>query len=688
MGQVKAVDAVLLDLLKKSTQFVVPIYQRVYSWNYTECRRLWDDVVYAGGHDTMGAHFTGSIVYVERDEGTKTSAEPDLLIDGQQRVTTVLLLLAALAARLDALPEGQREPVEGFSPAKIRNRYLTNSDEDGDRYYKLILSKSDRGALNAIIGGTPASSGSRVVDNYEYLQSLLTQPDTSLEQVCLGLKKLVVVDVKLTRGSDNPQLVFETMNSTGKRLTQADLIRNFVLMDLAASEQNKLYEGYWSKMEEAFQRVNEARFDEFVRHYLTLKTGQIPRRDDIYDAFKEYAEAVESTGLPREQLVIDLYRYAMRFSKMALGNEPDRALHRRFRDLELLRATVVYPFLLRVYADYEDHVLTSDDVVQILDMVTAYIFRRAVCQIPTNSLNKTFAGLASAIDTSDYELSIAARFALLAGYTRFPGDDEFTAALTTGDLYHFKRAAYMLRNLENEGRKEPVSTADFTIEHILPQNENLSAEWRHELGPDWKAIQERYLHTLGNLTLTGYNPEYSDRPFKQKRDMAGGFKESPLHLNQGLGQLEAWGPEQIEQRASRLAHACVKLWRRPAVPSEALARYRARSQSRQGFDWSLTHRILEQVFPGTWTSYYHLAEAVGTSAQAIANHVSKCPVCTAPYRVLRWDGRIADGFAWSDPNDTRDPKEVLEAEGVQFTHGVADPEQKLDTEDLLGLVED
>lgn len=232
MVQVKAVDAVLLDLLKKSTQFVVPIYQRVYSWSHTECRRLWDDVVYAGGHDAMGAHFTGSIVYVERDEGTKTSAEPDLLIDGQQRVTTVLLLLAALAARLEALPEGQREPAEGFSPAKIRNRYLTNSDEDDDRYYKLILSKSDRDALKAIINGSPAGSGSRVVDNYEYLQSLLTQPDTSLEQVCLGLKKLVVVDVKLTRGSDNPQLVFETMNSTGKRLTQADLIRNFVLMDL------------------------------------------------------------------------------------------------------------------------------------------------------------------------------------------------------------------------------------------------------------------------------------------------------------------------------------------------------------------------------------------------------------------------------------------------------------------------
>lgn len=369
----KADDAVLLDLLKKSTQFVVPIYQRVYSWGYAECQRLWDDVVYAGSHDAMGSHFTGSIVYVERDEGTRTSAEPDLLIDGQQRVTTVLLLLAALAAHLETLPESQREPVEGFSPNKIRNRYLTNSDEDGDRYYKLILSKSDRETLKSIINQTPVlGSRSRVIENYKYLQDLLRGSATDLEHVCLGLKKLVVVDVKLTRGSDNPQLVFETMNSTGKRLTQADLIRNFVLMDLAPSVQNRLYEGYWSKMEEVFSGANEARFDEFVKHFLTLKMGSIPRVDDIYDAFKCYAEETSVAGVTREQLVEDLYDYTMRFQTMALGGERNAQLSSRFRDLESLKATVVYPLLLRVYSDYQSGMLNVVDVVKILDMVTAY----------------------------------------------------------------------------------------------------------------------------------------------------------------------------------------------------------------------------------------------------------------------------------------------------------------------------
>ncbi|CRH63321.1 Uncharacterized conserved protein [Chlamydia trachomatis] len=400
---------------------MVPIYQRVYSWGDAECRRLWDDVAYAGAHDDLKTHFTGSIVYVERDEGTRTSAEPDLLIDGQQRVTTVLLILAALLERLESLPEDQREPVEGFSPAKIKNRYLMNSDEDGDRRFKLILSKSDRDALKNIILGEPiGESGSRVVRNYELLRGLMALPGTDIEQVCLGLRKLVIVDVKLVRGEDNPQKVFETMNSTGKRLAQADLIRNFVLMDLPPSEQTRLFEGYWSKMENLFSGANEIRFDEFVRHYLTLKTGAIPRRDDVYDAFKMHAEAIGSTGQTRAELVKDLHAYAVRFAAMAFGTEVDRGLRRRFSDLEALKATVTYPFLLRVYADYDAQLIGAADVEKILDIVISYVFRRAVCRIPTNSLNKTFAGLGSAIDPTDYVASIAARFLVLSGARRVP----------------------------------------------------------------------------------------------------------------------------------------------------------------------------------------------------------------------------------------------------------------------------
>ncbi|MFC6706187.1 DUF262 domain-containing protein [Flexivirga alba] len=685
----KAVDANLLNLLKKSTQFVVPIYQRVYSWQSEECDRLWSDVLHAGGHDGLGAHFTGSIVYVARGEGTRTSTEPDLIIDGQQRVTTVMLLLAALAARLDELPEGDQEPVEGFSPRKIRGLYLTNEYEEGDRFFKLILSKSDKEALKSIVSGAPlpTTERSRVVANYERLLTSLQDPGVDLVQVCLGLKKLIVVDVSLTRGFDDPQLVFETMNSTGKRLSQADLIRNFVLMDLPPTQQTRLYEDYWFPMEQRFA-TNEALFDEFVRHYLTLKTGAIPRLDDIYDAFKDYAGREARIGTPRDDVVKDLAKYATWFAAMALGQEDDPVLHGKFNELEQLRASVVYPFMLRVYSDYVKNLIGREEVSSLASIVTSYIVRRAVCQIPTNSHNKTFAGLAASIDSTNYVNSIIARFLLMPTYTRFPTDTEFLESLTEVDIYRFARASYLFRKLENDGRKEPVSTAEYTIEHIMPQNPNLSEAWQKDLGINWKEVQEIHLHRLGNLTLTGYNPEYSDRPFAEKRDMTGGFRDSPLRLNEGLARLHAWSEDEIRARGERLAAKAASIWKRPELQAEVLDCYRERFAERSGFNWSQLHEILSRTSAGTWTSYFHMAEAIGTSPQAVANHVARCTRCTNAYRVMTWDGRIASGFAWTDPSDTRDPHDVLAAEGLTFTDGIADPEQKLDTEDLIALGEE
>ncbi len=249
MAVVKAVDANLLDLLKKATQFVVPIYQRVYSWDLSECEQLWKDIVRAGSSDGIGAHFTGSIVYIEKDQGNIAQAEPALIIDGQQRTTTVTLLLAAIAAHLDGLPVEEQEPVDGFAPRKIRGLWLTNEYESGDKFFKLILSQSDKEALKAVVRNDPLPSenSSRVITNYQYLVAKLKDPKSNLAAVCMGISKLVVVDVHLARGVDNPQLVFEAMNSTGKKLSQADLIRNFVLMDLEPSHQTHLYEGYCSR---------------------------------------------------------------------------------------------------------------------------------------------------------------------------------------------------------------------------------------------------------------------------------------------------------------------------------------------------------------------------------------------------------------------------------------------------------
>ncbi|RDH11541.1 DUF262 and DUF1524 domain-containing protein [Tsukamurella pulmonis] len=571
----KAVDSHLLTLLKASTQFIVPIYQRVYSWQEQECAQLWADVVRAGATAALGSHFTGSIVYVAKDQSANTSADPDLLIDGQQRVTTVTLLLAALAEKLDERPEAEREPWDGFSPRKIRNRYLLNDDEDGERQFKLILSQSDRDALKAILlGAEPARDEvTRVIENHAYFRQRLEDPDLDLAVVCRGLDKLVVVDVKLERGVDNPQLVFEAMNSTGKKLSQADLIRNFVLMDMPPRRQEALYTSEWRPMELEFAGASEGQFDEFVRHYLTIKTGDIPRLGDIYDAFKEHAGARLGAGEGIDSLVVELRKYARRYCAMTQGRESDAGLRQAFQDLDQIKADVVYPFLLEVYTDYELGTLSQQDFLTIVRLVTSYVFRRAVCRIPTNSLNKTFAGFGAAVRKDRYVDSVKAHFLGLRSYRRYPSDDEFRAALTTTDLYNFRRRSYFFRELENHGRKERVTIEDYTIEHIMPQNEDLSAQWRTALGDSWREVQQQFLHTLGNLTLTGYNSEYSDHPFATKRDMEGGFKDSPLRLNKGLGRVESWNAREIENRASRLAHEAVSIWTMPSLPDEVLAEF-------------------------------------------------------------------------------------------------------------------
>ncbi|MCW2899284.1 MAG: hypothetical protein JWO67_1549 [Streptosporangiaceae bacterium] len=571
----KAVDSHLLTLLKASSQFIVPIYQRLYSWQSPECEQLWSDIVRAGSNDKLGAHFTGSIVYVARDQSTNTSAEPDLIIDGQQRVTTVTLLLIALASRLEASPEDQREPWDGFSPRKIRNRYLLNDDEEGDRQFKLTLSQGDKDALFALLqGAQPASDATtRVLDNYHFFQRKLADPKLDLAVVCKGLDKLVVVDVKLERGVDNPQLVFEAMNSTGKKLSQADLIRNYVLMDLPTKEQTKLYTAYWRPMELEFSNASESQFDEFVRHFLTIKTNEIPRLGDIYEAFKTHATQVAASGEDIQSLVVELREYARRYCAMALGRESDPKLQRAFKDLDQIKADVVYPFLLECYSDYELGTITRDELHEIVQLVTSYIFRRAVCRIPTNSLNTTFATFRTALRKDRYVDSVKAHFLAMKSYRTFPTDAEFRDALTTSDLYNFRRRSYFLRVLENFGRKEYVTVEDYTIEHILPQNENLSPEWQKALGHDWQEVQRKYLHTLGNLTLTGYNSEYSDHPFTIKRDMDGGFASSPLRLNKGLGQLGAWTVDEIEKRAARLATEAIAIWARPTLPDDVVAEF-------------------------------------------------------------------------------------------------------------------
>lgn len=572
----KATEAKFLEFLKKSPQFVIPIYQRTYSWTERECRQLWDDIMRTGSNEAISAHFVGSIVYIEKGLYQVSSASL-LVIDGQQRLTTVTLLIAALANALDKLAEGQREPVDGFSPRKLRNYYLLNPEEEGERRYKLILSQTDRGSLIAIAGNSkqPRDPSLRVKENFALFESWIAGCKGDLMAVCRGLAKLVVVDISLNRDQDNPQLIFESMNSTGRELTQADLIRNFILMGLEPGLQTSLYEHYWRPMEVDFgQAAYGTHFDSFMRHYLTVKTGEIPNVREVYEAFKAYARLPDVAKAGVAVLVADIQTYARYFCAMALGEEPGADLKQAFNDLRELKVDVAYPLLLELYHDYASTILPRADFVAAIRLVESYVFRRAICAIPTNSMNKTFATFTKALKKDRYLESIQAHLLALPSYRRFPSDDEFRRDLQTRDLYNFPRRSYWLRRLENHGRKERVLVDEYTIEHILPQNENLSAAWKTALGPEWERVQKTWLHTLGNLTLTGYNSEYSDRLFAEKRDMKGGFKESPLKLNAGLGQLTQWNEDAIKARAERLSEMAVKVWRTPKLTPDVLAAYK------------------------------------------------------------------------------------------------------------------
>ena len=577
----KAAEAKFLDFLKKSPQFVIPIYQRTYSWTERECRQLWDDIVRTGSNDAISAHFVGSIVYIEKGLYQVSSQSPLLVIDGQQRLTTVTLILEALARQL-----GDSEPVDGFSAKKLRSYYLLNPLEEGERGFKLLLTQTDKANLLALVQqkAQPTDQSVRVTENFAFFEEQVQNLGADLPALCHGLAKLVVVDIALSRDQDNPQLIFESMNSTGRELSQADLIRNFILMGLEPPHQARLYEDHWRPMEVGFgQEGYGSHFDSFMRHYLTLKTGEIPNVRAVYEAFKSHARAPDIAVAGVDALVADIHAFAGHYCAMALGKEADKKLAEAFRDLRELKVDVAYPFLLELYDDFANGRLESTDFEAAVRVVEAYVFRRAVCAIPTNSLNKTFATFGRALQKDRYLESVQAHLLTLPSYRRFPGDEEFKREFVVRDLYNFPRRSYWLRRIENDGRKERVPVDEYTIEHILPQNENLSAKWRDELGPEWQRVQETWLHTLGNLTLTGYNAEYSDRPFSEKRDMKEGFRESPLKLNEGLSSLDKWDEAAIKNRAERLAAVAAGVWAVPSLQAEVLESYRPRGEKAAGY---------------------------------------------------------------------------------------------------------
>ncbi|MCQ2667342.1 DUF262 and DUF1524 domain-containing protein [Helicobacter pylori] len=575
-------DAKATTLLKffeenQNNQFVIPIYQRLYSWEKEQCEQLWDDIIKIGGNDKMNGHFIGSILYV-LDGNTPSS--PLLIIDGQQRLTTITLLFIALRNHLSE----EVEILEKFSRKKIENRYLINSDKDGDKKLRLILSESDRDTLLSLIDKNkrkPSEPSLKIMENFKLFEEWIRKNTDKLETIFKGLKKLMIVWIALKKEKDDPQLIFESMNSKGIELTQTDLIRNYIVMETEVEKKEDFYNQYWRAMEENFkqsekQSKREDLFNKFVRHYLTIKIGKIPNEKRVYEAFKDYQQ---KEGIEIEDLLKDLQKYCGYFCRIVFKKEADKDLNEALSFLVDLEMDVIYPLLLELYSDYIDGVLSKQDFIPIIYLTESYLCRRSVCGLGTNSLNKVFPFVTKKINKDQYLESIKVHFlSLETTKGKFPKDSEFKNLFITIDFYHFQKREYFLERLENFDTKEPVDTQKCNIEHIMPQT--LTPKWEEDLGENFQAIHDKYLHTIGNLTLTGYNEKYSNKSLQEKRDMEKGFKQSPLRLNQSLKDLESFGEKEIEKRANDLADWALKIWTYPKLDAETLEKYKPKKEKK------------------------------------------------------------------------------------------------------------
>ncbi|MGL2694873.1 GmrSD restriction endonuclease domain-containing protein [Helicobacter pylori] len=549
----------------QNNQFVIPIYQRLYSWGKEQCKQLWDDIIKIGGNDKMNGHFIGSILYVL--DGNTHSNNPLLIIDGQQRLTTITLLLIAL--RNHSSDEVKRKEIES---------YLINSGNDGDKKFRLILSESDKDTLLFLIDKNkrkPSEPSSKIMENFKLFEEWIRKNTDKLETIFKGLDKLMIVWIALKKEKDDPQLIFESMNSKGIELTQTDLIRNYIIMETEIEKQESFYSQYWRAMEEDFKQ-NETLFNRFVRHYLTIKTRDIPNIKKVYEAFKRYQQ---ERGIETEVLLQDLQKYCEYFCQIAFKKEADKDLNKALSFLVDLEMDVIYPLLLELYSDYIDGVLSKQDFIPIIYLTESYLCRRAVYRPGSGGLNKVFASFTKKINKDQYRESIKAHFlSLETTKGKFPKDSEFKNLFITIDFYNLKEKKYFFERLENFERKERVYAHEYTTEHIMPQT--LEKEWERDLGENFQAIHDKYLHTIGNLTLTGYNPEYSNKSFQEKRDMEKGFKQSPLKLNQSLKDLESFGEKEIEKRANDLADWALKIWTYPKLDAETLEKYKPKKEKK------------------------------------------------------------------------------------------------------------
>jgi hypothetical protein len=585
----------------KQTRFVIPVYQRNYDWNIEQCKRLFDDLE-SVATTGAGEHFFGSIVSKREREG-----DTRIIIDGQQRITTVFLLLAALVVQLR--DEGNDiHSSEDNRADYIEGQFLIDTYHPSEQKLRLKLVKKDMEAFSAIMSGgeNPFVEGSNVTRNYRYFLKRISEMSITADQLFDAVKRLKIIDVRLEE-NDDAQRVFESLNSTGLDLTEADKIRNFILMDLSEKDQESFYEEYWVPVEEN----TSGNVSDFVRYYLAAVMGKTPAMGRVYQSFVDYARKTyriaETNRLDTEMMLGDLRRSSERYKMSYHPSTGYDRLDSVLRRLSLLQMNVVLPFTLNLLAAIDNRSIDSDQAAECLEAVESYLFRRWSCGIPTNALNKVFEtlhgdALRGVADGATYLEAVKYTLLHKSGTGRFPSDREFLDSLATRDYYRIgSRKFYLYDRLENGNSKERVNVIDclrdesFSVEHIMPQT--LSRSWKQALGDDWERVHETWKDCIANLTITAYNSEYSNKDFITKRDMKNGFRDSGFRINRWICEQDSWGENELKARQSLLEDRFLELW--PMISTNFVPKQEIPDESTLADDAEFTNRkIVSYSFLG------------------------------------------------------------------------------------------
>ena len=593
-----------------SHRYIIPVYQRRYDWKIENCKQLYNDLLRLS-RTKEGNHFFGSIVSDVVGAGSTTEYH---IIDGQQRLTTVTLLLLAIAKLVE---KGEVESQEVDLNDQIMERFIISKWAKEDDRIKLIPVKRDRKALHFLIFGEEDEyvENSNLTINFKYFYERLKKDAHHIDEIYSAILRLQVISITLEKG-DDAQLIFESLNSTGLALSEGDKIRNFILMNLPLDEQNKYFEKYWIKIED----LTNKKVDNFVRNYLSIKTSSTPTMAKVYFEFKEYVNKhIDSL----EELLEDMLRYSKFYKKLLDGESglKNKDLDSSMFNLKKMEISVTEPFFMEVFSLYDKEELSLDDLIGIYSVIEAYLFRRNICGVGTNALNKIFLNLNKDIiryngSTDNYVDKLKYNLINKRDSGRFPKDEEFYENFYNKEVYlmrgRFKN--YLFNKIENYNTVETkdiynhLDDGTYSIEHIMPQK--LNDDWFEELGDNAEEIHEKWIHKLGNLTITGYNSDMGNSSFEKKRDEKRGFKKSGIRMNQDLALLDSWGEDEIEKRHRDLLDLSVyEIWKYPSTDFE-LQREDVEYISLADDDYDLKgKKILKINFRGEESSFKNWVDA-------------------------------------------------------------------------------